>query len=142
MASVGIRHTISYKILNGTETTLTGQASTTRKMALVLSVQDRLITSVSISGTIGQQVVGTGTLSVQNIAATGQVAPLVLIGTYGAQSNENPTGLSGADGYLPGSASQCSLWYRIVNSGTQTATMTPAAGSRAQALTSFFINVN
>jgi hypothetical protein len=141
-ASVGIRHTISYKILNGTETTLTGQASTTRKMALVLSVQDRLITSVSISGTIGQQVVGTGTLSVQNIAATGQVAPLVLIGTYGAQSNENPAGLSGADGYLPGSASQCSLWYRIVNSGTQTATMTPASGSRAQALTSFFINVN
>lgn len=141
--SIGIRHTLSYKILNGTETSLTGQSGTqsTRKMALILSVQDRLITSISISGTIGQQAVGTGTLAVQNIAATGQVAPLVLIGTYGSQSNENPTGLSGADGYLPGAASQCSLWYRIVNSGTQTATMTPASGSRAQALTSFFINV-
>lgn len=141
-ASFGIRHTVSYKILDGTETTLTGQGDITRKMALVLALQGRLITSVSVSSTIGQQLANVGTLSVQNIAATGQVAPLVLIGTYGANSNENPTGLSGYDDYLPGSASQCSLWYRIVNSGTQTATMTGAPGSRAQALTSFFINVN
>lgn len=141
-AGYGLRHTVSYKILNGSETTLTGQGDVTRKMALVLSLQSGPITAVSVSSTIGQEIVNPGNLAVQNISATGQVAPLVLIGTYGTNSNRNITGLSGADGSLPGAASQCWLYYRLVNSGTQTATMTgPGGGPYAQAMTSFFINV-
>lgn len=142
-AGYGIRHTVSYKILDGTETTLTGQDDVIdKKQALVLSLQSGLITAVSVSGTIGQAIINPGSLSVQNIAATGQVAPLVLIGTYGTNSNRNLLGLSGATGSLPGSASDCWLFYRLVNSGTQTATMTPPAGGPyTQAMTSFFINV-
>jgi hypothetical protein len=141
-AGYGLRHTVSYKILNGTETTLTGQNdSVMRKIAAFFSFTSGVITTASVSSTVGQQIVNPGTLTQQTISTTGQLAPTILFGTYGTNSNRNIVGLSGYDGNPPNAASQCWIYFNLVNSGTQSATMDGPGSSYTQAMTSFFINL-
>ena len=141
-AGYGLRHTVSYKILDGTETTLTGQNDYgMRKIAAFFAFTSGVVNTASVSSTIGQQIVNPGTLTQQTISTTGQTSPLVLIGTYGSTSNRNIVGLSGYDGNPPSAASQCWLYYRLINSGTQSATMDGTGSSYPQAMTSFFINL-
>lgn len=142
-AGYGLRHTVSYKILDGTETTLTGQSDTVMsKIAAFFSFTSGVITTASVSSTVGQQIVNPGTLTQQTISTTGQVAPTILFGTYGTNSNRNLVGLTPKDGNPPSTASQCWIFYELVNSGTQSATMdSPAGGPYSQAMTSFFINL-
>lgn len=140
-----LRHTITYKILDGSESTLTGQAigTATRKIALVFRFASGNITTVSFlpSPIINGQITGS-TLAQQSLSTTGQVTPFINIGTYGTTTNRNITGLSPRDEAIPTVASPCHIHYDIVNSGTQSATMNGAGVSGLQAMMSFTVNVS
>jgi hypothetical protein len=141
LGSNSIRHTVSYKILDGTEGSLSGLSGVagTRKVAAVFKFSTGSIASVSTAGLA--QVLQSTEAANQTIPTSGQVAPLILVGTFGAVSNRNIVGLGSGSTTLPGIASQAVLCFRIVNSGTQSATMASGV-SGIQAMTSFFINAS
>ncbi len=140
---VGLIHTVSYKVLNGTETTLTGQnSSTNRKVAVFFAFTEGLITSATKSASVGSQIVNSSLLTQQSISTSGQSAPTVLFGTFGTNVINNLTGLNPKDGELPVSAERCRVFYKLVNSGTQSAVMDGPTVSSTAAMTSFFITLS
>jgi hypothetical protein len=141
--ATSLRLTTSLKILNGTEGSLTGQAVNiqTLKRALVFRFTSGNISSFNWQPiVINAQIVGSGSLTQQSLGG-GQVAPFINIGVYGSNSNRNTTGLAPLDATFPGTATQCRVDYDIVNSGTQSATMS-AGPSALQAMMSFTLNVS
>jgi hypothetical protein len=141
-----LRHTVSYKILDGTEATLTGQTalSTRNKMAVVFRFKVGSISSVDLRpSSSGNGQIINGNLTQQTLIVGNQFAPCINIGTYGATSNRSISGLSPRDGALPGTSSQLAVHYKIINSsaGAAGAAMSGAASS-FQAMTSFTVNVS
>jgi hypothetical protein len=140
------RLNVSWKILNGSEASLTGLGTgnfATTKRAIVFRFISGNIASVSFlpSPTVNGQAIS-GTLSVQNLSTTGQVAPFINIGIYATDANRNITGLSPRDQTFPGSASNLHVDYDIVNSGTQSATMTGSGASAVHSMMSFTANIS
>jgi hypothetical protein len=130
-------------VLNGTETTLTGQNSNTnRKVALFFAYTEGLIGSAAKSVSIGSQIVNNSLLSQQSISTTGQLAPTILFGTFGTNVINNLAGLTPQDGVLPATAERCRVFYELVNSGTQSAVMDGPASNSTAAMTSFFITLS
>lgn len=140
---VSIRHIVSFKILSGSEGTLTGvSASTNSKVCAVFKFSSGSIGTVQ-SGGLSQDILGSE-IPQQTISLSGRVSPLILIGSIGRISNTNYfNNLSPTDTpRLPDTTFASALFYKIVNSGSQpTATMT-SGNVGAQAMTSFYLNVS
>lgn len=110
--------TLSYKKLIGSESgSLTGQKGTSANGKVMVIFRGNVpIVTVTPSTPTNSGVVG-GNPAAQNILASGGVAPLIVLGCFGASAAINPrTWSPSADGEANASNSLCYVGWKIYNS--------------------------